>query len=201
MDGLAAAWIFVHQFKECPVIGCKHGKPPPDISNQHVVIVDFSFPREQLIVLTTKNKSVIVLDHHKSAERDLIDLNISNITTIFDMSRSGCQLAYDYIYGEGLNRPCFLDIIADRDLWTWRIPETFSKGYNSLEKMEELYNANETLKNELLLRGQRNWKQTKNNRKYCKKCIKCYYDFLPSDNNESKYKTIPSSSIGFQNRK
>lgn len=111
-------WVFFHTFKECPVTRCEYGKQPADISNKYVIIVDFSFPKKELVVFAQKNKSVAILDRHKSAERDLMDLNISNIMTKFDMSRNGCQLANDYVFEEGLDRPCFLDIIADRDLWT-----------------------------------------------------------------------------------
>ena len=82
---------------------------------------------------------VVVLDHHKT-NLDICaqifsskeDSNWSaNLYLIFDMKRAGCQLAWDWITrqlpdsnSETLQRPWFLEYIADRDLWTWRLPNS-----------------------------------------------------------------------------
>jgi hypothetical protein len=79
---------------------------------------------------------VVVLDHHKTnmdiCGRIHDELPwTSNLYLVFDMKRAGCQIAWDWITaqlpgsnGEPLARPWFLEYIADRDLWTWRLPNS-----------------------------------------------------------------------------
>ena len=58
-----------------------------------------------------------MLDHHVSAQRDLeiwLD-KPENLELIFDMERSGAQIAWDY-FCTGL-RPIAIDLIGKRDLW------------------------------------------------------------------------------------
>jgi hypothetical protein len=90
---------------------------------------------------------VVVLDHHKT-NMDTCDRILSsnkedgnwsaNLYLIFDMKRAGCQIAWDWITAQlpvttsdvdesvsgPLPRPWFLEYIADRDLWTWRLPNS-----------------------------------------------------------------------------
>jgi len=91
--------------------------------------------------LCARCSRVVVLDHHKT------NLDIcgrihpddfaeggwaANLELVFDMKRAGCQIAWDWITaqfpesnGKSLaNRPWFLEYIADRDLWTWRLPNS-----------------------------------------------------------------------------
>ena len=46
--------------------------------------------------------------------------NIDNIEFIFDMNRSGCQIAWDYFF-PNIERSWFIDYVADRDLWLWKL--------------------------------------------------------------------------------
>ena len=85
---------------------------------------------------------VVVLDHHKT-NLDICGRILStdakiggwsaNLEMVFDMKRAGCQIAWDWITvqipkssveGTLLPRPWFLEYIADRDLWTWRLPNS-----------------------------------------------------------------------------
>jgi len=56
-----------------------YGQPIPDVNGQDVVLVDFSYKRAQMSELCAKNKSVLVLDHHKSAMEDLDGLENGNL--------------------------------------------------------------------------------------------------------------------------
>lgn len=69
-DGFTAAWA-VHQAMEADFYPGVHGEQPPDVAGRDVILVDFSYPRAQLVGMALVARSVLVLDHHKSAEGDL----------------------------------------------------------------------------------------------------------------------------------
>ena len=48
-----------------------HGEAPPDVAGRDVILVDFSYPRARLVDMAQVARSILVLDHHKSAEADL----------------------------------------------------------------------------------------------------------------------------------
>lgn len=73
-DGFTAAWAVRDFFSGAvEAHGATYGTPPPDANGRDVILVDFSYPREVLLELARKARSVLVLDHHKSAEEDLQD--------------------------------------------------------------------------------------------------------------------------------
>lgn len=154
-DGTAAAWVFwqharsISGMKIPELYGAKYGEAPISrdrILNRTVVMVDFTYKREVTEKMLKQAKRLVILDHHKSAQKDLEGLACA----IFDMSRAGCQLAWDYLYPPDRNppkpRPKFIDLIADRDLWTWKLPSSqainkvfYLKGYtNSVEEIDKI---------------------------------------------------------------
>lgn len=157
IDGFASAVVAKMYFdsanekRECRFQGIQHGDLPPDVSGEEVYILDFSFPRETLVEMEKYAKKVTVIDHHKSAIDDLVDLSFA----IFDLSKSGCILTWEYFFPR-LPIPKLLEYVQDRDLWQWNLP--FSKEINaalwsydlSFEKWEELLNLDslELLKTE-----------------------------------------------------
>ncbi len=96
--------------------------PPPDVTGREVIIVDFSYKRPVLLEMAKQAKSILILDHHKSAKEDLKDLP-DNVTAIFDMNRSGAVMAWDH-FMQGEKPPQLLLHIQDRDLWRFEIPGT-----------------------------------------------------------------------------
>ena len=153
-DGTGGAWILWRNNKNAKLIPSKYGNKIPsdeELKDKSIVIVDFSFDSQTLLHISELSKSTLLLDHHASAERELNNITHPKLTIIFDMKRSGVQLAWDYIYPDKKDsRHWFVEMIADRDLWTWKLPwskavgnSTFNLGYHeSVEKMEELYNSN-----------------------------------------------------------
>lgn len=149
-DGTAGAWAIWRTNRNAKLIPSKYGfrLDPSDYTGKTVVIVDFSFPRARLIEIAQASKFTVILDHHKSAEKDLFGISHPNLEIIFDMNRSGAQIAWDYM-GMGKYH-WIIEMIADRDLWQWQ--NTWSKavgratldmGYHdSVEKLEELYKTN-----------------------------------------------------------
>ena len=145
-DGFTRAWVFWEQRgQDAEYLPYRYGQDPPDVTGKTVAIVDFSFPRDVLVKMASQAKYLVVLDHHKSAERELDDLKLDNCDIIFDMDRSGAQIAWDYLNIEP--RPWFVDYVADRDLWRHELPMTreisealfFDGYYGDFEKLHNLF--------------------------------------------------------------
>jgi oligoribonuclease NrnB/cAMP/cGMP phosphodiesterase (DHH superfamily) len=153
-DGLAAVWAAKRKYPEAEIHFRQYGDPVGDIEyeGRDVIMVDFSFDREVLIEMNEKAKSLLVLDHHKTAQERLEGLPFA----IFDMERSGAGLAYDHLLGDGTAPPVdgrshrhwLVDYVEDRDLW--RFDLAHSKAINAgiasyprnLESWEEMSKRN-----------------------------------------------------------
>lgn len=128
-DGFGAAWVMrkwllrTYNEDDLVFVPCTYGMELPEVNEgDNVYIVDFSFPREKLQqVAAIPGCTLIVLDHHKTAEADLKGLPYCT----FDMNRSGCGMAWDFCFPEKAgNRPIMIDAIEDRDLWRFKKPYT-----------------------------------------------------------------------------
>lgn len=123
-DGFAAAWVIRKFFGDGNVDFHPgiYGNAPPDITDRTVILVDFSYPRDTLLAMSEQAESVLILDHHKTAQAELVDLP-DNVKTEFDMGRSGAMIAWDAFF-PGQSRPLLFDFIQDRDLWQFKLPNT-----------------------------------------------------------------------------
>jgi hypothetical protein len=149
-DGFAAAWA-VRQ-----ALGAEHvdfhaadyQDPPPEVAGCDVIMVDFSYKRPVLQRMARTARSILVLDHHKSAQEDLAGLGIGaeireytwqwwieqvvpemieenreqRIGVLFDTERSGAGLTWDFFHDAA--RPPLIDHVEDRDLWRFRLDNT-----------------------------------------------------------------------------
>lgn len=116
-DGFTAAWIvrrFVDGWADAEFHPGKFGVDPPDCTGLDVLVVDFSYPRSQMLKVSEQAHSIRVLDHHASARERLEGLPFCT----FDMERSGAGLTWDELVGG--DRPWLVDVIEDRDLWRFR---------------------------------------------------------------------------------
>ena len=131
IDGFCAAFIAWQAYcTDCEYFPAQYGSEPPDVEGRHVYILDFSYPREVLERMHAEAASLVVLDHHRTAQADLEGLEYAE----FDMDRSGAGMSWDYFY-EGRPRPWYVDYIEDRDLWTWKLEN--SKAINeSIRQLE-----------------------------------------------------------------
>ncbi len=134
IDGFTAAWVLSRNglvpSEDIEVVFQHYGEPPPDVAGKHVIIVDFSFPRETLTEMSDKAHTLFVFDHHRTAKDALYGLE----GCVFDESRSGAGLAWDEARklwnGQNpLPRPALVDYVEDRDLWKFRL--AFSKEVNA----------------------------------------------------------------------
>lgn len=100
-------------------LAAQYGDEAPDVKNKNVTIVDFSYPRKTLIDMYNQADSILVIDHHKTAQEELEDLDFC----IFDMSQSGAMLTWDHYHGP-FPAPKLIQYIQDRDLWQWKMRES-----------------------------------------------------------------------------
>lgn len=123
-DGICAAWVCYKALdegknSEVTYIPLNYSDSPPNVKGEDVVIVDFSFKRSAMIKMNLEARSLIVLDHHKTAEEELKGLDFVK----FDMNRSGAGLAWDWFF-PSVTRPRIVNYIEDRDLWRFQLPDS-----------------------------------------------------------------------------
>lgn len=119
MDGFTAAWAaWEWARRDADLVPAHYGDTPPDVTDRDVVIVDFAYPRAVLLEMHVKARSLLVLDHHRTAAEDLEGLSFAT----FDMERSGAGLAWDLLHTEP--RPWLIDYVEDRDLWRFALPNS-----------------------------------------------------------------------------
>lgn len=152
-DGFGAALMAFRKWGiGLEYVGANYGDEPPNVEGKNVLILDFSYKADALAELGRKANSILILDHHVSAEQELeqycIDsdrLNINtlgtgqeeaeagffmgpgdsgtNILAVFDMNRSGAGLAHDFLFPDE-PRPAMVNYLEDRDLWRFQYPQT-----------------------------------------------------------------------------
>ncbi len=116
-DGFGAAFAAWLKFgSNADYMAMGHGDPAPGVKGRDVFILDYSFKRDVTLELEKKADSLMVLDHHVSAQQDLEGLECA----IFDLSKSGARLAWEYFHPE-TEVPELILNIEDRDLWNWQI--------------------------------------------------------------------------------
>ena len=121
-DGFGAAWAAWKVLKDAAIyLPVQYGEEPPyqQCEGKAVCIVDFSYPKEMLLRLDDCANGLAVLDHHKTAQRDLDGLSFAT----FDMDHSGAMLAWKYFHHDSAP-PLFIEYIQDRDLWQWALPQS-----------------------------------------------------------------------------
>lgn len=139
LDGFTAAWAVHKRWPEAEYVGRNYGQAAPEILGKHVLIVDFSYKRTEIEELARGAASIVVLDHHKTAQAELepftakdgqrdispgeIPSILGNLAAIgkppvianFDMQRSGARMAWDFAHGDLV--PMLVQLVEDRDLW------------------------------------------------------------------------------------
>lgn len=131
-DGFCAAWVCHRALKreDTEFFAGYYGQSPPDCADRNVIMVDFSYPLEVMKVIAATATSLLVLDHHKTAQAALEELQANpppNTKIIFDMDQSGAGLAHTHFFGtedETGERPYLVDYVEDRDLWRHALPDT-----------------------------------------------------------------------------
>lgn len=103
-DGFTAAWAAWKFFgDDAEYYAGIHQADPPDVKGRDVVLVDFCYKPETLRQMQLSARSILVLDHHKSASEDLPDLSFTNeehLTVIrMDSERWTAPRTWNYVQG------------------------------------------------------------------------------------------------------
>src|SRR5262245_33659453 len=139
-DGFASYVIARRRWPDLLPIPKNYGQelPPLDwTEGKNILIADFSLPPDKLKAL--KAQSIVILDHHKTAMKDLeqlfvttasaddLDHDLKNadwhIVANFDMKRSGVRMTWDFCFPRE-PPPRLIKYIEDRDLWIKKYPES-----------------------------------------------------------------------------
>lgn len=149
-DGFTAAWAV--WLALTPLGGVDlhpgtYGEAPPDVAGRDVIMVDFSYKRPVIEMMSDACRSLLILDHHATAEAELAGYPAPRVTgwvahqeavswdhdtqtthraeprAVFDMGRSGAQIAWDFFHGS-LPRSLLVDYVGDRDLWQFKLPRS-----------------------------------------------------------------------------
>lgn len=145
-DGFGAAWAaWMRWGNDVEYVPCACGQPAPDVLGKHVLIGDFSFKHDSMELMAKGASSIVVLDHHESAQSELqpwrclvdkensplkiahvesawSDGRIGHVMASFDMNRSGARMVWDFCHES--DAPLLIRLIEDRDLWRFTMPET-----------------------------------------------------------------------------
>lgn len=153
-DGFGAAWAVRYALgKEVEFHPGIYQDAPPDVSGRDVILVDFSYKRPVLLEMADKARSILVIDHHKSAAEDLaadgnriVDFGGYSgeltwqrfLDNVYQDQCEGAPYARVYAIfdmersGAGMawdffvggGRPPLIDHIEDRDLWRFKLDGT-----------------------------------------------------------------------------
>lgn len=114
-DGFGAAWaawkLLGSRAEYC---AAEHGQPPPDVAGKRVIILDFAYDKKTTRRMMKEADDFEMRDHHKSAMM-MLDGLAGIKTDFFDLTKSGCVLAWEYFH-PGVEVPKFLQYIQNRDL-------------------------------------------------------------------------------------
>jgi oligoribonuclease NrnB/cAMP/cGMP phosphodiesterase (DHH superfamily) len=145
-DGFGAAWAAWSCWgNEVQYIPSGYGQAAPDLAGKHVLIGDFSYKRDTIDLMAQSAASIVILDHHKTAQedlgpfivedaapsyasvdhwlRDLAEMGRPPVAALFDMSRSGARMVWEFCFPHS-PIPMLIELVEDRDLWLFRLPET-----------------------------------------------------------------------------
>lgn len=121
-DGFTSAWVVRRALGEGvdfhPGV---YQDAPPDVTGRDVILTDFSYKRPVLEGIVERAASVLILDHHKTAQADLEGL--PGAVTVFDLERAGSRITWDHFFPKE-QPPQLLLHVEDRDLWRFALRKT-----------------------------------------------------------------------------
>lgn len=155
-DGMMSAFLFyayyrlVNKLDEVEFIFCQYNQPVPQINGQIVIIVDFSFTKQELEHDNFRNKYIEIYDHHETAAAVYggygfysCECNHGSLfNALFTKEKSGAGLAWDSIgcdltseFKSSLfstrEREYYVghlmylkERVQDRDLWLYKYSDT-----------------------------------------------------------------------------
>jgi oligoribonuclease NrnB/cAMP/cGMP phosphodiesterase (DHH superfamily) len=98
---------------------------------KNLLFLDFSLKRDSFIKLQSIANSVMVLDHHLTAQTELRGLEGVHI----ELEKCGTSLTWEFFNSE-IPPPKFIEYVEDVDLWRWEKQDSyyFSLGFYNILK-------------------------------------------------------------------
>ena len=130
-DGFCAAWIYRRYVNpQAEFKAVQYNTDPPATADRDVVILDFSYEREQLMEMHDHARSLLVLDHHETAADALAGLDYC----VFADDKSGARMTWEHFFDprsqvSASDVPWLVSYTEDRDLWRWALAD--SKAVNA----------------------------------------------------------------------
>ena len=161
-DGFGAAWAAWLKWGDAvEYVPCSYGQQPPDVTGKRVLIGDFSFKRDVIERMGNAAASIVILDHHETAEAELSDwrrfkdkprrftipvVEAMNadlrrneyrpVCALFDMSRSGARMVWDFCF-PGSDAPMLIKLIEDYELYRFD-NKNYRKGVTRSQREENI---------------------------------------------------------------
>jgi oligoribonuclease NrnB/cAMP/cGMP phosphodiesterase (DHH superfamily) len=142
MDGMGSAYVAKQNVltSSATYIPVAHGAPFDEtlletLKGKWVMFSDFIFPQQDMLRIIDVVEKITILDHHKTSlwllESDVCMKYPNRLHIDIRMEYSGVQLTWMFLNNFGSESlldkaPWWVSHIADRDLWTWKIPESKS---------------------------------------------------------------------------
>lgn len=126
LDGFGAAWSAFKAFgNQALYVAARFGEPFPKHSQDcEIYILDFCYSPDELLNALETARKIIVIDHHSTAIQQFENVIApENIVLHFDITHSGCVLAWRYFFPD-VAPPAILNHIEDRDLWKFNLNGT-----------------------------------------------------------------------------
>ena len=133
-DGIAASWCFQRKYPSVKLIAIVPQDNNIDINelkDKKVYFVDVCTNEKHLLNIIKVAKKVTIMDHHEIYQNIFANIKetfthnvkmMKKINITFDKTRSACQIVWDSYFEE--KPPLFIDYIADRDLWQFKLPNS-----------------------------------------------------------------------------
>lgn len=142
-DGFAAAWAVHRRWGDAvEYVPTNYGRPTPDFTGKHVLVGDFSWKADAFKAIAASAASVMILDHHKTAEAELKPWRVSgdfsadvieswwdrfpdrpHVSALFNMDKSGARMTWEFCF-PGQPAPWLIRLVEDRDLWRFDLDQT-----------------------------------------------------------------------------
>lgn len=130
-DGFCAAWVYRRNVDPAAEFrSVQYNVLPPPVAGRPVVLLDFAYDRSTTMALREQAASLILLDHHETAARELAGLEFC----VFDQGKSAARMTWEHFFdpqqqGSLSAVPWLVAYTEDRDLWRWALPD--SKAVNA----------------------------------------------------------------------
>lgn len=149
-DGFGAAWAIWRRWPDTAFHAGHYRQPLPEAEGKNVLFVDFSARRAEIDAMAQTAASIVILDHHKTAEEDLqpftvrsgdgapydlcgmperlpdmirdliVDLDRPPVVAVFDMQRSGAVMAWQFAHCQRPGDPMPMMLSLIEDRDLWR---------------------------------------------------------------------------------